>query len=295
MSSQMAMFSMSAVEFLLSALLGFMFWKKDLQRRFPCMGAYLALRVVSTPILTLLLMEHLFFSSEDLQRVCSQAYFFVYWAVYIVSAGLLFFVCMEVFRSALSSLPGLMRFGIVIFRWAAVVSLIVTFSSVPFSHRGVLPIPDVAMGLMRSVSLIEICLLAFLCLCMNALKLSVRDLAFGIALGFGMMAANDFIVVSLINSNAGLTAPLQFAYQGAVLVALGTWIAYAALPELARRPVVMPANSTIYRWNEIASALGHPGTQVAVQPAANGFFLTDVEKVVEKVLNRSLKGRESES
>ena len=56
----------------------------------------------------------------------------------------------------------------------------------------------------------------------------------------------------------------------------------------------MPANSTIYRWNEIASALGHTGTQVAVQQPANGFFLTDVEKVVEKVLTRNLKGRESE-
>jgi hypothetical protein len=201
---------------------------------------------------------------------------------------------MEVFRSALSSLPGLMRFGIVIFRWAAVVSLIVTFSSIPYTRRGLLSIPDIAQGLMRSVSLIELCLLAFLCLCMNALRLSVRDLAFGISLGFGCMAANDFVVVSLINQNAGLTAPLQFVYQAFILFALCVWLAYAALPEMARRPVVMPANSTIYRWNEIASALGHPGTQVAVQPA-NGFFLTDVEKVVEKVLNRSLKGRESES
>jgi hypothetical protein len=110
------------------------------------------------------------------------------------------------------------------------------------------------------------------------------------------MAANDFITISLINKNASLTTPLQFVYESLILVALGTWIAYAALPEPARRPVVMAANSTIYRWNEIASALGHPGTQVAVQPA-NGFFLTDVEKVVEKVLSRSatMKGRESES
>jgi hypothetical protein len=67
------------------------------------------------------------------------------------------------------------------------------------------------------------------------------------------------------------------------------------LPEPARLPVVMPANSTIYRWNEIASALGHTGTQVAVQQPANGFFLTDVERVVEKVLARNLKDRESES
>jgi hypothetical protein len=67
------------------------------------------------------------------------------------------------------------------------------------------------------------------------------------------------------------------------------------LPEPVRKPVVMPVNSTIYRWNEIASALGHTGTQVAVPQPANTFFLTDVENVVEKVLNRNLKRRESES
>jgi hypothetical protein len=32
-------------------------------------------------------------------------------AGYIASAVLLFFICMEVFRSALSALPGLMKFG----------------------------------------------------------------------------------------------------------------------------------------------------------------------------------------
>jgi hypothetical protein len=293
MSSQLAMSLLSAVEFLLSVALGFMFWRKGLQRRFPSMGAYLALRVASTPVLSLLLMGHLF-SSEQIKQTSMLAYFLLYWAVYIVSAALLFFICMEVFRSALSSLPGLMKFGIVIFRWAAVVSLVVTFSSVSFWHRGVVSVPDIAIGLMRSVSLLELCLLAFLCLSMNALRLSVRDMAFGIALGFGLMSANDFVTVSLITGNAGLTAPLQFVYQSVVLLGLGTWVAYAALPEMARRPVVMPVNSTIYRWNEIASALGHPGTQVAVQPS-NGFFLTDVEKVVEKVLNRSLKSAETES
>jgi hypothetical protein len=59
--------------------------------------------------------------------------------------------------------------------------------------------------------------------------------------------------------------------------------------------LLLPINSTIYRWNEIASALGHSGTQVAVQQPANSFFLTDVERVVEKVLNRNLKGKESET
>jgi hypothetical protein len=195
----------------------------------------------------------------------------------------------------LTSLPGLQKVGIVLFRWAVLVSVIVTLSSVSFSHRGVLIIPDIAMPLMRSVSLLELCLLAFLCMSMNALRLSVRDMAFGIALGFGVMASNDFLTVSLISRFASLTAPLQFVYESVILLSLGTWVVYCALPEPARKPVVMPVNSTIYRWNEIASALGHTGTQVAVQQPANSFFLTDVENVVEKVLNRNLKRRESQS
>lgn len=188
-----------------------------------------------------------------------------------------------------------MRFGVVIFRWAVLASLIVTLSSVSFAHRGFLILPDVADALMRSMSVLELCLLGFLCLSMNALRLSVRDLSFGIALGFGVMSASDFIATSLISRNTGLTAPLQFAYQSMILVALGTWIAYAALPEPERKPLVIPASSTVYRWNEIASALGHSGTKIAVQQPANGFFLTDVEKVVDKVLARNLKESESGS
>jgi hypothetical protein len=148
---------------------------------------------------------------------------------------------------------------------------------------------------MRSVGLLELCLLAFLCLSMNALRLSVRDLAFGFALGFGTMASNDFLFSLLTGRFASLTTPLQFGYEGLILFSLGTWIVYCIAPEPARLPVVMPVNSTIYRWNEIASALGHTGTQVAVQQPANSFFLTDVENVVEKVLKRNLKNRESES
>jgi len=285
------MLVMSATEFLLWATLGYLFWTKKLHRRFPAMGSYLALHVASTPLLLCVL----YVQSQSWGRHYYGVYFFTYWAVYIASAILLFFVCMEVFRSALSAFSGLMRFGIVIFRWAVLASVIVTLSTISYGHRGLLIIPDIAFGLMRSVSILELCLLAFLGLSMNALRLPARDLAFGIALGFGMMSANDLIVATLINLHSSLTAPFQFVYQATLLVALGTWVAYCALPEPARKPVVVAANSTIYRWNEIASALGHTGTQVAVQQPANSFFLTDVEKVVDKVLNRSLRESESKS
>ena len=144
---------------------------------------------------------------------------------------------------------------------------------------------------MRSVSIVELCLLGFLCLGMNALRLSARDMAFGIALGFGLMSANDFILAVDIEQHF-IDRSLQFVYESVILVTLGMWVAYCALPEPARQPVMVPANSIIFRWNEIATALGHTGTQVAVQPAS-GFFLTDAENAVEEALTRNLKSRES--
>jgi hypothetical protein len=297
MSSGLAMSLMSTAEFLLAVLLGVVFWKRGLHKRFPAMGTYLALRVATGPVFAILLMGRWgwLIATFPFKVACAQAYFIAYWVVYLVSAVLLYFICMEVFRSALSAVPGLLKFGIVIFRWAALVSVIVTISSLSFAHRGVTIIPDVALSLMHSVSLLELCLLAFLCLSMNALRLPVRDLAFGLALGLGVMSANDFIFASFTSPKTSLTSPLQFVHELVILLAFGTWAAYCALPEPARMPVVMPINSTLYRWNEIASALGHTGTQVAVQEPSSTFFLTDVENVVEKVLNRNLNRRESES
>jgi hypothetical protein len=207
---------------------------------------------------------------------------------------LLFFVCIEVFRSALSAFSGLQRLGTVAFRWAALVSVIMSLSTFSFERSRALMITHIATGLMRSVSILELCLLAFLCLSMNALRLSVRDMAFGISLGFGLMSSNDFIVGALLARNTSLTEPLQFVGESLSLVTLGIWITYAALPEPARQPLVMPVNSTILRWNEIASVLGYTGTQVAVQPAG-GFVLTDVERVAERMPSRSLRSRESEA
>jgi hypothetical protein len=285
-----AMSLMSALEFTAWAALAILFWSKGLHRRFPAMSSYLILRVGSMPVL----LSFLYLQAQPWGQGFFKAYFYAYWSVYIASAILLYFISVEVFRAVLSPFAGLSRLGTIVFRWVALASVILSLAPVSFSHPSILIITDIAFSLMRSVSILELCLLGFLCLCMNALRCSVRDVAFGIALGFGLMSSNDFIFGALLRGNSSLTSPLQFAYEGIVLLVLCIWVTYVALPEKARKPLVMPANSTIYRWNEIAAALGH-GTQVAVQQPANSFFLTDVERVVEKVLTRNLQGSESKS
>lgn len=286
---------MNALEFLLWAVLAVLFWNKGLHRRFPAMSSYLILRAISTPPLFFVLRAE----STDWGRVhevlLSKVYFFGFFATYLTTVVLLYFICIEVFRSALAAFPGITKLAIVIFRWAAVVSVIVSLSSISYAHKGLNIIPDISYGLMHSVSVLELCLLAFLCLSMNALRLTVRDVSFGIAFGFGVLSSGDFILASWISRAASVNDPIQFIYESLILATLAVWVTYCILPEPARKPILMPASSTIYRWNEIASALGHTGTRVAVQQPANSFFLSDVERVVEKVLARNMKGRESET
>lgn len=284
---------MNAAELILWAVLALLFWSKGLHRRFKAMSRYLALRAISTPILMFVLYE----TSQPWGKAhhAGVIYYFGFFTTYVASAVLLFLICIEVFRSALSPFPGITKLAIVIFRWAAVVSVIVSMTSISYAHKGVNILADVSYGLMHSVSVLELCLLAFLCLSMNALRLTVRDLSFGIALGFGLMSTADFVIASWISRIASFTDPLQFVYESLILATLAIWMVYCVVPEPARKPMLMPASSTIYRWNEIASALGHTGTRVAVQQPANSFFLSDVERVVEKVLARNMKGRESET
>jgi len=287
------MSAMNATEVVLWAALAILFWSKGLHRRFRAMSYYLALRAVSTPLLMLALHAE----SQPWGRSvdAGQIYGFGFFATYLTSTVLLYFICLEIFRAALAAFPGITKLAIVIFRWAAAVSVIVSLTSVSYAHRGLYLVADISYGLMRSVSILELCLLAFLCLSMNALRLTVRDLSFGVALGFGLMSTADFLIASWISRIASLADPIQYAYEAAILATLAIWMVYCILPEPARKPLLMPANSTIYRWNEIASALGHTGTKVAVQQPANSFFLSDVERVVEKVLSRNMKGRESET
>jgi hypothetical protein len=284
------MWAMTLGELGLWTVLSLLFWKKNLQKRFPAMGWYLVLHAIATPMQ----IGILYIQSQPWGRSWGTVYLFTYCAEYLASSILLFFVAIEVFSSALAGFSGLIRFGTVIFRWAAVASILISISTVSFSRPDWRILPDIMYRMMRSVSIMELCLLAFLCITMNALKLSGRDHAFGIALGLGIFSSGDFILAAFQQAYGNYTDWPQFVSEGVTLFALSIWLVYAALPEPVREPVLVAANSTIYRWNEIASALGHKSPQVVVQQPANSFFLTDVEKVVEKVLTRTAM-REGES
>jgi hypothetical protein len=106
------MSAMSVAEFLLWAILGFVFWKKGLQERFPALSLYIALQVFTKPVLLGLLQ----IQAQPWGHQFFPFYFYPFWIVYGVSAIALFFVTLEIFRSVLAAISGLMRLGTVFFR-----------------------------------------------------------------------------------------------------------------------------------------------------------------------------------
>jgi len=218
----------------------------------------------------------------------------VYWASTLASSVLLFLSCLDVYRQAMAPLPGLARMGSTIFSWAAIASVVVTATTLTSFTPGPATIMKIGLQLLRCAGATELCLLALLLLSMKSIGLSLRSRPLGFALGLGFMAAIDCAESIVTMLQVAPTPFIQIAFEASSLLTLGVWIGYSAIPEPARKTMTVPINSAIYKWDQIASALGHKGTQVVVQPSPS-FFLVDVEKVVERAFVRTLKGKESES
>jgi hypothetical protein len=267
-----------------------MFSRPSLRRHYPWMFSYLVVRAVTAVIVEFLLYGPLLASPLTYTKI----YFVVYWASCLLCAALLFMSCLDVYREAMAPLPGLARMGTTVFSWAAIASVVVTATTLTSITPGPGTIEKIGLQLLRCAGATELCLLALLLLSMKAIGLSPRSRPLGVALGLGFMAAIDCTESILSMLQVAPTPAIQSAFETSSVITLGIWAAYSAIPEPARKTVTVPVNSAIYKWDQIASALGHKGTQVAVQPSPS-FFLTDVEKAVERAFVRTLKGKESES
>ena len=196
----------------------------------------------------------------------------------------------SLFREMMSPLTGLTRLGTLAFRWVICISILLCIgTSYMPAAMSKFPLVVVASELMRFVSVLELCLLAFVLLVGHKVGLSHKSRSFGIVLGFGLMACGDFLHSALAFSTQSMFSNLDNYLDLTVLVAVGAWALYFARPEPARAAVTLPPSSPLLRWNEISLALGKASAQLAPAPAQD-FFLSDVEKVVDRVLvKNSLK------
>ena len=285
MSPEMKMVCLCVVEGLLWWVATFLFFWKGHNKKFPAMGGFFLTRSVASPALTFFYYGSLYqwFHGES----CGY-YFVVFWMAYLICAVFVYFICAEIFRAAMANYSGLAKMGMIIFRWVALVAGLICISNASIHNVDMPRLYWIGYGMMHAVSILELCLLGFITFSMKALKISVHDIAFGIALGFGVLATCDFTIASLITKYTVETDAFQFVGEFITFAAIGVWSVYSLLPQRQREKLSITTDSTVYRWNEIAAVLGEPTSQVA-QHEPEGFFLSDVERLVEKVIARNME------
>jgi hypothetical protein len=210
-------------------------------------------------------------------------YFCVYWVSFGVGAVLILRVLHEMFRHAVRSIPGVQKLGEPIFFWAVTVSVILAFASGVTPHTtGMSLLLASAQVLMRSQSVLALCMLTFLAFASNTLGVSFRSRIFGVTFGLGVMAVSDLVISAFFVHQPNLASATNIAHEVVYLGAIAIWAGYFMQPEPARRLVTMPVTSSLMRWNDVAQTLGNPAGQVAVSYPPS--FMTDVFDLVENVM-----------
>jgi hypothetical protein len=264
--------------------------KAGLSKRYPAVTAYLGFRCLSEAGLYFILNEHHYISVSVHTQTLT--YIYSYWICYAIGAVAIFFALQEVFRAVMEPVPGLQRLGLITFRWVAIAATIILLGmgSIPaHGNKNIYLASLLGVQMMRCISILEICLLAYLALSVHSLGRSFRGRVFGIGLGFGLQAAGDLISSALLTRSAGIWSFGNLLLEVISIGTLLVWSTYFLLPEPAeeREPITLPLTSPLLRWNAIASALGQRPAHVALGTASSAFFLQDVEQVVDKFLTKT--------
>jgi len=238
-------------------------YRRSLQRDYPYFFYYTILSVVNEPILFI-------------ARNSYTLYYYSYWISVALTAMVSFAVLYEIFRNAFRPYEALRDLSVILFRWSALVILLVagmwTITSSHPAQDG--SITNAILLAERSVRLMQCGLVFFLLLFSEYLGISRRNLLFGIALGFGLYASVNMLVASGL-SHAGVVhvSVLRWVNSAAYNLSVLIWLGYA---------VMAPSRSHAFsairspEWN---SAL----EDARVSPAADS-LLDSMDRTVERLL-----------
>jgi hypothetical protein len=213
-------------------------------------------------------------------RYFPENYFYAYWVGNVLSVIFTVAVMEEILRSLFREYGGVQILGTTIFRWSCgLLFLLAILGAWSSSEAGGDRVVATVLAFDRSVRLMQLGLfLLLMVLCRIFINCS-RQQVFGIALGFGIFASVELILVSVVmwygNGHAALISLVKSTAYNAVTV---VWIGY-----LQQQPHLVPRVEAATNANTLGMALS---TSTAVlDPDAS--FMLRVEQAVDRVLSRS--------
>jgi hypothetical protein len=233
-------------------------FKRKLHRQFPVFFAYIIFQAL------------MFFVLFPIYKWGDYPeYFYTYWISSGVSLVLGFMIIHEIFLDVFHPYHTLRDLGSVLFRWAALVMLLVAgvvAASSPAGAQG--PLVEAVMTVQRCVRVIQCGLILFLLVFSRYLGVSWRQHSFGIALGFGAFAGVELTMLALNASSHASEALVNLTNLVGYNLAIATWFAYAWLKSPARENVANLLMSQ--RWEQSLTDLQHPVPSDSLIPMFEG-------------------------
>jgi hypothetical protein len=239
--------------------------RRKLQVVFPRFFSYIVLQIVKSGILFLIYRYH------------HENYFDAYWSGNAISVLLAVTVMDEMLHNLLKQYGGIQSLASIIFRWACglllLLSVVNAFSSQQTSADRVV---SAVLAFDRSVRVMQCGLFFLLMILCRFLRNCWRQHVFGIALGFGIFASIELMLVSIVMHFGGgpvaiLSLVKSAAYNGVTLL----WIMYLRRQSEPILEIDMALQLSAFNVSLVAS------TQ-----AGDSGFLSMVEQAVDRVLSR---------
>jgi hypothetical protein len=241
--------------------------RRKLHAVFPRFFSYIVFQIVKSGILF------------RIYRYNHENYFDAYWTGNAISVLLSVTVMDEILHHLLEQYGGIQRLTSLIFRWACglllLLSIVNAFSS---QQTGPDRVISAVLAFDRSVRVMQCGLFFLLMILCRLLRNCWRQHVFGIALGFGIFASIELILVSIVmhfgDGGGSIVSLIKSAAYNAVTV---LWVMYLRRPSEAISVVGVDR-----RVDDLDVPWVPP-----IQPADYA-FLSMVEQAVERVLSRGL-------
>jgi hypothetical protein len=204
--------------------------------------------------------------------------FFLYWSCDILSVAFGFAVIHEVFVDVFRFFHTLRDLGTVLFKWAALVMLLVAgVVSVSTNSSDMPPWMEAIFTAQRCVRMIQVGMVLFLLFFSRYVGFSRRQHSFGVALGFGWFAMVELgLIASWLGHHLG-DPWLSIVNMSAYCVSLLIWVGYVAVKSPARDASVSLLQPQ--RWEQSLSDIHHPLPADSLIPMFEG--------MVDRALSRS--------
>ena len=241
------------------------FWRRKLHKVFPVFFSFLVVQIL------------IFVVTYPLYGLNNGWYFWVYWFGELVNAVIGFKVIHEIFLDVFRPYHSLKDLGTPVFKWAGVVMLLVSVVVAASNSFSQDPIIHAVTTMERSVRLVQFGLILFLILFSRFLGVSRKQISFGIALGFGVFAGVDLMLLAMHSGGLIHQGNLNLIDMICYNVAVFIWLGYSLSPNVAR--TTSGNYLQTQRWEQ--------GLADLQQTVPNDSLIPMFEGMVERAFSRS--------